>query len=241
MSQYTTGELARICGVSVRTVQFYDEKDLLKPSEISEGGRRLYSNEDLSRLQLICMLKALGLKLATIKGILSGDNSEKVLLLILDEQANQIDNEIQDRQKQLNAIQIIKDHIRNTGRIPTNSIGDIERMMDSKKKLKKTHLTMLAIGMLMDAVLITTVIIGFVKGLWWPLIIGMPLVILMGILITRLYYKNTEYICAECNIRFKPTLFKFFFSRHTPKARKLECPKCGHIGYCVEVGTEVLK
>ncbi len=41
MLKYTTGELAKLCNVSVRTVQFYDTKNLLKPSEISEGGRRL--------------------------------------------------------------------------------------------------------------------------------------------------------------------------------------------------------
>ncbi|MDD3244486.1 MAG: MerR family DNA-binding transcriptional regulator, partial [Eubacteriales bacterium] len=43
MSAYTTGELAGLCGVSVRTVQFYDTKGLLKPTALSEGGRRLYS------------------------------------------------------------------------------------------------------------------------------------------------------------------------------------------------------
>ena len=47
MSKYTTGELAKLCGVSVRTVQFYDTKGLLPPSELSEGGRRLYSDDDL--------------------------------------------------------------------------------------------------------------------------------------------------------------------------------------------------
>ena len=43
MSKYTTGEIARISGVSVRTVQYYDDRGILKPSELSEGGRRLYS------------------------------------------------------------------------------------------------------------------------------------------------------------------------------------------------------
>lgn len=69
MPQYSTGELAKLCEVSVRTVQFYDAKDLLKPSELTEGGRRLYSGDDLNKLRLICMLKALGLTLASIKGI----------------------------------------------------------------------------------------------------------------------------------------------------------------------------
>ena len=41
MSKYTTGEIAKLCGVSVRTVQYYDTRNILTPSELTEGGRRL--------------------------------------------------------------------------------------------------------------------------------------------------------------------------------------------------------
>ena len=63
MTQYTTGELAKLCDVTVRTVQFYDSKDLLKPSDLTEGGRRLYSDDDLEHLRVICFLKELGFSL----------------------------------------------------------------------------------------------------------------------------------------------------------------------------------
>lgn len=52
MSKYTTGEIAKLCGVSVRTVQYYDTRNILTPSELTEGGRRLYSEEDLKRYLL---------------------------------------------------------------------------------------------------------------------------------------------------------------------------------------------
>ena len=52
MSQYTTGEIAKACGVTVRTVQFYDQKGILIPSALSEGGRRLYSEEDLKKKKI---------------------------------------------------------------------------------------------------------------------------------------------------------------------------------------------
>ena len=42
MAQYTTGELAKECGITVRTVQFYDQRGILVPSALTEGGRRLY-------------------------------------------------------------------------------------------------------------------------------------------------------------------------------------------------------
>ena len=50
MSMYTTGELAKLCGVTVRTVQYYDSRSILLPSRLSEGGRRLYSEDDLRKL-----------------------------------------------------------------------------------------------------------------------------------------------------------------------------------------------
>ena len=238
MPQYTTGELAKLCDTTVRTVQFYDTKDLLKPSELTEGGRRLYSDDDVKKLCLIYMLKALGLALGTIKEILDSDNPAEVLLLLLNEQTKRINTEIIDRQKQLDAISTIKDNIHSTGKISVNSIRDIEHMMKSKKTLKKVHTSMLAIGLLMDIILITTVSLWIIKGLWIPFAIGFFVVLLLGILMTREYYKNTEYICAECNMKFRPALSKFLFSNHTPKTRKLTCPQCGHTGFCVEIGTE---
>ena len=61
MSQYTTGELAKACGITVRTVQFYDQKGILIPSSLTEGGRRLYSEEDLKMMKIICFLRDMGL------------------------------------------------------------------------------------------------------------------------------------------------------------------------------------
>lgn len=39
MSLYTTGELAKKCNVSVRTIQYYDERGILVPTDLTEGGR----------------------------------------------------------------------------------------------------------------------------------------------------------------------------------------------------------
>jgi len=238
MSQYTTGEMAKLCGVSVRTVQFYDTRDLLKPSALSEGGRRLYSEGDLKKLRLICLLKSLGLSLDSIKGILESANPNKVLLLLLDEQLKRLDWERSDREKQIQAIRIVKENIQNTETISAASIGDIEKIMDGKKALKKTHAAMLFIGILMDIVEIGTILLWILKGIWLPFAIGFPIVIVMGCLITWMYYRNTDYICPECNARFKPRMKEFIFSKHTAKTRNLKCTRCGYEGYCVGTYSE---
>ena len=84
MSQYTTGELAKLCGVTVRTVQFYDTKGILCPSALTEGGRRIYSDQDLKQLRLICLLKTMGLTLESIKEILVSKAPDQVLQLLLE-------------------------------------------------------------------------------------------------------------------------------------------------------------
>ena len=234
MSKYTTGEMAKLCGVSIRTVQFYDTKGLLPPSGLTEGGRRLYSDADLKRMRLILTLKSFGLSLDTIMDVLQSESQGKVLELLLGEQIKRLSGEIQEKREQLSAIKEIMAGIRDNGVFPVNSIQDVGKTMKNKKGLRKIHGTMLAVGLIMDAIEVGAAILWITKGMWLPFAIGMPVVILLGVFMIRMYCKNTAYICAECGETFKPKLARFIFSAHTPRTRKLTCGKCGHTGYCVE-------
>lgn len=60
------GELARRAGLSVRTLRYYDQIALLRPSGHSSGGHRLYSAGDVQRLYRICLLRKAGLSLQEI-------------------------------------------------------------------------------------------------------------------------------------------------------------------------------
>jgi DNA-binding transcriptional MerR regulator len=66
----TSGDLARATGNTVRTIRFYEEQGLLHPAEVSEGGHRRYTDEELERLRLIGDLRELGLSLSDIKSML---------------------------------------------------------------------------------------------------------------------------------------------------------------------------
>ena len=235
MSQYTTGEIAKFCNVSVRTVQFYDTKGLLKPTELTEGGRRLYSDDDLKKLQLICLLKSLGLALGAIKDILESETPHKVLLLILTEHEKEIGGKISSMQKQMKTTQIIKEYISSTNSIPVKSVDDTEQMMaNNKKKLRKIRTVLIIGGLLMDAIQVYALYLWIFRGNWIPFAIGMPIVILIAILLFRMYHRNTAYVCSECSKVFQPTSREMFFTKHTPRTRKLKCPSCGYTGYCVE-------
>jgi DNA-binding transcriptional MerR regulator len=68
------GEVAERTGVTQRTLRFYEEKGLVKPPTRLEGGFRLYSEQDVLRVEQIKRLQdLLGLKLAEIKDMVEGE------------------------------------------------------------------------------------------------------------------------------------------------------------------------
>lgn len=70
---WKVGELAKLTGLTIRTLRFYDRISLFSPSAHSESGHRLYNEADLSRLQQILSLKELGLSLDEVKSVLTGE------------------------------------------------------------------------------------------------------------------------------------------------------------------------
>ena len=101
MSKYTTGEVAKLCGVTVRTVQYYDTRGILVPGELTEGGRRLYSEDDLKRMKVICFLRELDLSIDAISQILREEHPEKVISLLIAQQENILSDEITLKQEKL--------------------------------------------------------------------------------------------------------------------------------------------
>ena len=101
MSKYTTGEIAKLCGVTVRTVQYYDTRGILIPNELSEGGRRLYSEDDLNKMKVICFLREIGLPLNSISELFSEKDPESVITILLEQQSEVLKGEIEERQNKL--------------------------------------------------------------------------------------------------------------------------------------------
>lgn len=75
--EYTVKAAADFAGITVRTLHHYDEIGLLKPSRLSPSGYRLYTMDDLERLQQIMFFRELGLDLRAIKDILSGPDFDR--------------------------------------------------------------------------------------------------------------------------------------------------------------------
>lgn len=90
----TVGELARRCGLTVRTLHHYDAIGLLVPASRSAAGYRLYARADIERLHRIQALRQLGLSLTDIGAALSGP--QQPLAAVVDRQIAQIDRELHE-------------------------------------------------------------------------------------------------------------------------------------------------
>lgn len=73
----TVKQLAKKCGVSVRTLHHYDAIGLLKPAQVTESGYRLYDEAALERLYLILLFRELGFRLKDIRGILDAPDFDR--------------------------------------------------------------------------------------------------------------------------------------------------------------------
>lgn len=67
---YKIGQLAKEAGISIRTLRYYDELGILKPSFVSDTGYRYYNQDDIMKLHHIAMLKQLGFTLPQIRSVL---------------------------------------------------------------------------------------------------------------------------------------------------------------------------
>ena len=77
----TVKEVSRISGVSIRTLRYYDEIGLLKPTELTEAGYRLYDSKALEKLQEILFFRELEIPLMDIKKIMDTPDYDKEQIL----------------------------------------------------------------------------------------------------------------------------------------------------------------
>ena len=238
MSKYTTGEMAKLCGVTVRTVQYYDARGILVPTELTEGGRRLYSEDDLKRMRIICFLRELGLSIDAISQLLSEEDPGSVIHLLLKQQAQDLKEEIGERQEKLDKLETLRRELESMETISVASIGDIAYTMSNRKKLKKIHATMLIPGIPISILQWVSIILWIMKGVWWLFVVWAVIAIAYGIWVSRYYFRHVSYLCPQCHTVFRPSFKEAFLAWHTLVARKLTCASCGHHGFCVEVAKE---
>jgi len=104
----TVNEVSRMTGVSIRTLHHYDAIGLLKPTQITDAGYRLYDEETIETLFLILLFKEIGFPLKDIQSILQAPNFDRNR--ILDHQIQLLQNKVtylQNRIQLARGIQLV--------------------------------------------------------------------------------------------------------------------------------------
>ncbi len=238
MSKYTTGEMAKLCGVTVRTVQYYDTRGILVPSELSEGGRRLYTEDDLRMMKIICFLREVGLSIDSISKLLTEEDPGSVISILLDQQEQVLKDEMAASKNKMERLEELKKELKDKDVFSVESIGDVAYTMENRDKLKSLYRRLLITAIPVGVLQWGSIIYGFITWTWWPFLVYLVIGIPYAIWASKYYFKRVAYICPQCHTVFKPRFKEAFFARHTPKTRKLTCTSCGHKGFCVEVYAE---
>lgn len=241
--RYTIGEAAKKLQVSTRTLRFYEEKDLVRPAYTERNGYRFYEKDQIRQLELIFFLKELGFSLKQIKILIQDEHGNQSLELLLREQYQ--DNqrkmdEISKKQAQIKHLQKIK----LSRAVLTNHSG-ITDIMRKENRLSALRDKMLVFGGLLSIIEILGIGIAFYLYHLNQItsfvieVFGLVVIIFMMALgLLRYYYDNVEYVCPNCGDVFIPSFLAFNLAPHTPKFRKLTCPKCGKRSYCLEISRE---
>ena len=128
---YSSGQFARMAGVTLRTIRYYDKHDILNPSLVTESGARFYTDGDFARLQQILLLKYLGFSLEDIKEMTIEDPDSHFMLNALNIQLKLV----QDRIEQM---QLVEKAIQNTAEAISK-----EHTVDWSRMLDLIHLTVM--------------------------------------------------------------------------------------------------
>ncbi|MCQ9306414.1 MerR family DNA-binding transcriptional regulator [Staphylococcus hyicus] len=235
MARYSTGELAKLFGISARTLQYYDEKNILKPAFTKDNQYREYSEEEVQKLKAILLLKKLGFKLSAIAKIVEEQHALKTVKMLLDDNMEQLEQDIHQKQAQLKEMKAMNKMIHDDSISPISKLKDIDAVLKSNRHYP--FLTYKTIGIATGATLIEWMAHyqSYKRKKVWPSVLGITSSIAAAAYITQTYYHSVSYMCPTCHHVFKPEFKAWLLAPHTPRTRKLTCPACGFKGYCLEV------
>jgi len=134
----TVKEVSKLTGISIRTLRYYDEIGLLKPTKISDNKYRLYDDKALEKLQEIMFFKEMDIPLETIKKLLENPELDRKEILLFQKAL------LERKRNRLNGIIELIDDVRegvNTMSFEAFSEDDIERIVEHTiKQIKPEQL-----------------------------------------------------------------------------------------------------
>ncbi|BAS45168.1 MerR family transcriptional regulator [Staphylococcus schleiferi] len=238
MSYYSTGELAEKFNISKRTLQYYDRQKLLKPAFVKDNQYRIYTDREAEQLNLILMMKSLGLSLAEIRKLIHAEGTLKTVRSILEQKISASEEMIQQQQLQLKQMKTIQKMIATSSTAPVHTLSDIEEIMKNQPYLSQLTQKTMVLGTTASLANVIGISLSLKKQTAWPTAIALTYSAIVAYRMTVDYYGKVKYQCPNCQTTFKPDLWTWAFASHTLTTRKFECPHCHFNGYCTEVYDE---
>ena len=137
---YTTGEIAKMAGVTTRTIRYYDNKGILSPSSHNSSGHRLYTELDFTKLKRILALKYLGLSLEEVKNTESQSFEKEEIMKSLRLQKNIMKNKINYMKTVLHALESAEKSIEDEVDLDWNKTTDIIKILEDEKELLQQYM-----------------------------------------------------------------------------------------------------
>jgi DNA-binding transcriptional MerR regulator len=126
------GELAKRTGLTVRTLHHYDEIGLLKPSQHSEAGYRLYTASDVARLQQVLSLRQLGFALEEIRDCLDRPGFAPLEVMYL--HVARLREQIELQRKLAERLEALAEHCRTAGKVSADEFLETIEVMTMIEK-----------------------------------------------------------------------------------------------------------
>ena len=136
---YSSGQFARLAGVSLKTIRFYDKKNILKPSYVNPNGARFYTEEDFAKLQQILLLKYLGFSLEDIKELSIDTTDYHFMLNSLKLQKKLVRDRLEQMQLVEEAIADTISAIEEHHQIDWSNMLELIRLTGMEKSLKAQY------------------------------------------------------------------------------------------------------
>lgn len=231
---YTTGEVAKICNISVRTVQYYDQQKVISPTMIDSNGRRIYTQKDLSKFQLVCLYKELGFPLKDIKLIIDSNQDHSIILNLLTMQQIQLEQEISKKIEQKNKLIALHDEITNYKSLSITNQKELTELLLKKHQHQKITLLTVILTFTFGILSIICLIVSTRFGGFYPYL-ALALIIILLLILVYFHSAQNAYICPNCCKKFTINLFKDLVTLNNGKKGKyLRCPYCHQRNWTIE-------
>ena len=137
--KYTTGQFMSLAHVTKKTLRYYDEHDILKPSYRTKTGTRYYTDNDLAKMQQILLLKYLGFSLADIREMTINNAKPNFMESSLIMQKKLIDDRIEQLQIVSKTLADTAENLHNNKNIDWSHSLELIQSMGMEQSLKTQY------------------------------------------------------------------------------------------------------